>query len=233
MQMRSLLPRSNLRVLGILFFALVLSLNSLVAQDQTGDKHHQTTDKHRVDVNSADVKTLETLPGITPTIANRIVEGRPYRNITDLKKINGLTASKLKGITNHITFGSGTTASKTKSSKSDKKSTVSKGEEPQTSTPASEKPSVATQPAAKSSQAKPVSPTGSPTGRLGPGQTVNINTASLEELDALPGIGPTKAQAIIDYRNEHGRFSSIEDIQNVKGIKEGEFSKIKDSIRVR
>jgi len=65
------------------------------------------------------------------------------------------------------------------------------------------------------------------------GQTVNINTATLEQLDALPGIGPSKAQAVIDYRNEHGRFNSIEDIQNVKGIKEGEFSKIKDLIRVK
>jgi competence protein ComEA len=37
----------------------------------------------------------------------------------------------------------------------------------------------------------------------------------------------------VDYRNEHGRFNSIEDIQNVKGIKEGTFSKIKDYIRVR
>jgi competence protein ComEA len=67
---------------------------------------------------------------------------------------------------------------------------------------------------------------------LAAGETININTASAEELDKLPGIGPTKAQAIVDYRNQHGNFKSIEDIENVKGIKQGTFSKIKDHITV-
>ena len=62
---------------------------------------------------------------------------------------------------------------------------------------------------------------------------VNINTASQEELDVLPGIGPTRAKAIIDYRAEHGNFKSIDEIKNVKGIKEGEFSKIQDKITAR
>ena len=62
---------------------------------------------------------------------------------------------------------------------------------------------------------------------------VNINTATKEELDALPGIGPVKAQAIIDYRNANGPFKTPEDIMKVKGIKEGEFAKIKDIITVK
>ncbi len=62
---------------------------------------------------------------------------------------------------------------------------------------------------------------------------VNINTADAAELQTLTGIGASRAQAIIDYRNENGSFESIEDIMNVTGIKEGMFSKIKNSIKVR
>jgi competence ComEA-like helix-hairpin-helix protein len=61
---------------------------------------------------------------------------------------------------------------------------------------------------------------------------VNINTADVIELDTLPGIGPAKAQAIIDYRNVNGLFSKIEDIMNVSGIGEVTFTNIKDFITV-
>src|SRR5262245_26899124 len=61
---------------------------------------------------------------------------------------------------------------------------------------------------------------------------ININTATKEELDALPGIGPVKAQAIIDYRKANGPFKTPEDIMKVSGIKEGEFSKLKGLISV-
>jgi competence protein ComEA len=67
------------------------------------------------------------------------------------------------------------------------------------------------------------------TAKLQPGQKVDLNTATKEELDALPGIGPVKAQAIIDNRP----FKTIEDVMKVKGIKEGEFAKIKDMISVK
>lgn len=61
-------------------------------------------------------------------------------------------------------------------------------------------------------------------------ELVNINTASLDELNTLPGIGPTIAQRIIDYRNENGVFSTIEDIMNVSGIGVTTFEEIKELI---
>ena len=61
---------------------------------------------------------------------------------------------------------------------------------------------------------------------------VNINTADEAQLQTLSGIGQTRAQAIISYRQTHGAFQSIEDIQNVNGIKSGVYDKIKDDISV-
>ncbi len=59
---------------------------------------------------------------------------------------------------------------------------------------------------------------------------VNINTADISLLTTLPGIGESRARDIIAYREEHGGFSSIEDIMNVNGIKDGTFHKFKDMI---
>jgi competence protein ComEA len=229
MQQRTSL-RSLSLWLGCILFATALAPNILIAAGTKGV----------VDINSADTKTLQTLPGINHTLATRIVKGRPYKNIGDLKKVDGLTSSKLNALKGQITFGPGTNAQKSKTKK--KKPTEADVGSTETPPPANEESStVAKHPASQTTQmshtpttsSKELTPTGSSSGRLAPGQTVNINKASLEELDALPGIGPTKAQAIIDYRNEHGGFNSIEDIQKVKGIKEGEFSKIQDLIRVR
>lgn len=61
---------------------------------------------------------------------------------------------------------------------------------------------------------------------------ININTAGAEELMTLPGIGKAKAEAIVRYREEQGIFSSIDEIQNVEGIKEGTFQKLKSQITV-
>ena len=65
-----------------------------------------------------------------------------------------------------------------------------------------------------------------------PAGPININTATPQQLETLPGIGPTLAQRIVDYRTANGPFKSIEDVKNVKGIGDSLFEKIKDSITV-
>ncbi|OSI14658.1 ComEA family DNA-binding protein [Neisseria dumasiana] len=61
---------------------------------------------------------------------------------------------------------------------------------------------------------------------------VNINTATEEELKALPGIGPSKAAAIVAYRQHNGQFKSVDDLKNVKGIGEGVLAKLRDEATV-
>ena len=61
---------------------------------------------------------------------------------------------------------------------------------------------------------------------------VSINTASAEELQALPGIGEVKAQAIVDYRQENGAFESLEDLKQVPGIGDATFDGLESLIKL-
>ena len=155
----------------------------------------------KVNLNSADITALESLPGVGPATAKAIVEGRPWKSVDDLTKIRGLGETKLAALKELITLG----------------------DEP---APASAK-TTPVRTAGKTTAATSTATKAMP--KLQPGRKVNINTASKDELDVLPGIGPVKAQAIIDGRP----FKTIEDIKTVKGIKDGEFSKIQDLISVQ
>src|SRR5262245_31452303 len=73
--------------------------------------------------------------------------------------------------------------------------------------------------AALAQKAKPVS-----------GEKVNLNTATAEQLQTLPGVGPAMAKSIVEHRTKVGKFTKIEEIINVKGIGEKKFQKIKDRL---
>ena len=201
-----------------------------------------------VDVNSETLEKLETLPGIGPALAKEIVAARPHAGYESIAKLKGIGTEKLDGLKGRLKFGESSAAAKAKA-----KVDEAKGEEAEAKATAAnttgatkakakaaeekakgkvaaakvEEKAAKTEETASKNETKEVAKP-----KLAPGAKVNINTASLETLDELFGIGPVKAQAIIDYRKEK-KFEKIEDIMQVKGIKEVEFSKIKDMISVK
>ncbi len=62
--------------------------------------------------------------------------------------------------------------------------------------------------------------------------SINLNTATLEQLIALPGVGKKKAAAIIEYRSKYGKFKSVDDLTKVKGVGVKMLAKLKDRISV-
>jgi competence protein ComEA len=93
-------------------------------------------------------------------------------------------------------------------------------------------PAEGTQVAPLQSNAEPTVPKSKSAALATPGAPVNLNTATLEDLQTLPGIGVTRAQDILDYRQAHGVFKTIDELQNVKGIGEATFERLKPFITV-
>ncbi len=69
-------------------------------------------------------------------------------------------------------------------------------------------------------------------GAAASGAPIDLNSATLEQLDTLPGVGPVLAQRILDWRSEHGRFGSTDELREVSGIGEATFADIKPLVRV-
>jgi competence protein ComEA len=169
-----------------------------------------------VDLNNADAKELQTLPGIGPALAEGIVKQRPYASFADLERVKGLGKAKIEALNGRVKFGS------PEAHPTDKDASAPSAKTKPSRTERSSPSTTASVPSAdRSTTPKQES--------LTPGKKININTAKKETLDALPGIGPVKAQAIIEARP----FKTIEDIKKVKGIKDFEFDKIKDMITVQ
>ena len=156
--------------------------------------------KERVDLNKASEQELDALKGIGPATAKKIIENRPYKSVDELSKA-GLSAKAIQDLKPFVTVGGAAPAAKP-------------------AKPPKEKPAAAEKAKAPEKAAAP---------KLAPGQKVNINTATKEQLEALPEIGPVKAQAIIDGRP----YQKPEDVMKVKGIKEGTYGAIKDYITVK
>jgi competence protein ComEA len=79
--------------------------------------------------------------------------------------------------------------------------------------------------------AAPPPPGSSTSGTAPPGQPIDLNTATLDQLDGLPGLGPVLAQRIIDWRTAHGRFSSVDELTEVSGIGERTLADLRPLVR--
>ena len=69
-------------------------------------------------------------------------------------------------------------------------------------------------------------------GKAAPIEKVNLNSATLEQLQTLPGVGPSLAKKILEHRTKNGKFNKIEEIINVKGVGEKKFQKMRDRLVV-
>jgi len=175
----------------------------------SGDEQQTLKEVLKLDINHATAQELidAHLPGVGEGTAKNIIKTRDalgcFRTIEDIQSVKGFGgASKFDAVKDLVRIDI-TNCTFREPGES--------GDDPA--------------PAKKSS--KPRGPGASSTD--GP---ININRASVKELDALPSIGKTTAERIVEYRTEHGDFATIEEIMQVKGIRQGTFDKIKDLITV-
>jgi comEA protein len=203
--------------------ALVVSPAALAASKKTptpaADASDTKADKTaKVNLNTADEKDLAAAKGVGAKLAKALVAGRPYKTWDEVSKVKGVgSGKKLDALKKVLKVTDGVAA---------KVDTATAGGATTGGASASGK-------AAASTETSSTSKKSSSSEKLAPGTKININTASAEELDKLPEIGPVKAKAIVDYREANGKFAAPEDIMKVSGIKEGTFAKIKDFIVVK
>jgi competence protein ComEA len=167
-------------LLALVFFILLGIVVERGRNQEEKNVPPQKVTSFPIDLNSASVEDLMSIPGIGPVKAQRIVEYRRIRGkfstVEELTNVSGIGEKTLEKISKYVT--------------------VEGVEQP-----------------FRSEVTK-----------------LNVNTASLEELETLPYIGEAKARAIIEYREEHGPFSSPEDLLNVPGIGEKTLERIRGKI---
>jgi competence protein ComEA len=182
-------------------------------------KQAQTAEPAKlIDLNTASQPELEALPGVGKVTAKKIIAARPYTSVDELSKA-GIAAKSIEALKPLVIVSPPRPLSTTP---------VTPAKSAPTPAPATTAAPTTAPPAATKAETPPEPKAAAPAVKLAPGQLVNINTASKEMLEALPEIGPVKAQAIINNRP----YKKIDDIMKVKGIKEGTFGKIKDMITV-
>lgn len=161
-----------------------------------------------LNINTATQAEFENLPGIGPSKAIAIVAYRdqhgPFKDVRELDNVKGIGPSTLEKLLPLVTVGD------------------TGGATEPTTTPS-------TTPDPEATESGSTSSSSSHSTAPAPGGKVNINTADTAELMTMPGIGETKATAIIEYRTEKGPFKSCDDLDNVNGIGPSTLTQLRDS----
>jgi len=172
----------------------------------------------KVDINTASQQELEALPGVGPATAAKIIAGRPYSSINDLSRagVTDAEIEKLKPVAKASRVKSDEKSSKS-SSKADEKASAS-------SAKSSSKPS-ASDTSAKAEKSEKSSKSESKAEKAAASGPVDVNSASAEELEALPGVGKATAKKIIDGRP----YASVDDLSRA-GVSKSTIEKIRGSV---